>query len=540
MRLSIIARLSPRRVESIYTPVSHHFRFVRSARVIALLTLASRILGVAREITYSHFFGASPILSAYRVAFQVPNLARRLFGEGALTSSFIPVFTRHRADEGDESAQRLAGGVITMVTALLTAALIVIEVGLLIARVFTWNPTLAMTAILMPYMVLICLTALFGGMLNALDRFIAPALSPTILNIVLIATAWLGGWWWHLAPPVHLELIAYSVLFAGVLQLALQVGWLRRIGFWPRLNLNWRQNHVRQVITLMTPMVLGMSAVQVNTLADTLIALLLVPDGRGPAILGFSQYLYMLPLGIFGTALATAIFPMLARHAAEKDKSNFVDAVERGLRATLFITLPAGVGLMLIARPAVRLLFEHGEFTPSDTDRVVRSLLCYSTAIWAYSVQHILIRAFYSLQDSRAPYRIAVAMVALNLVLNLSLVGAFQESGVAAATAICAVIQVVLLTVTLRSRMGTFPWPGVWRTTSRALIATALMSAAVWGVRELWSRMTLPGGDAAELAAAMVTGAAVYIITARIARLEELGAFFDIRTKKTINNTPEM
>lgn len=529
IRQTGILRLSPLRVESIYKPVSHHYRFVRSARVIALLTLVSRILGVVREMTYSHFFGASPILSAYRVAFQVPNLARRLFGEGALTSSFIPVFTRHRAEQGDESAQRLAGGVITMATALLTLALILIEIGLLVARVFTWNPTLALTAILMPYMVLICLTALFGGMLNALDRFIAPALSPTILNIILIATAWAGGWFWNLGPPAHLELIAYSVLVAGVLQLALQVGWLRRTGFWPRLNLNWRQAHIGQVITLMTPMVLGMSAVQVNTLADTLIALLMVPDGRGPAILGFSQYLYMLPLGIFGTALATAIFPLLARHAAEKDKSEFIDAVERGLRTTLFISLPAGVGLMLIATPAVRLLFEHGEFTPSDTQRVVRALLCYSTAIWAYSVQHILIRAFYSLQDSRAPYRIAVAMVGLNLILNLTLVGRFQEAGVAAATAVSAIIQVALLTVTLRTRMGTFPWQGVWRTTSRALIATALMSAAVWAIRELWSRMTIPGGDATELAAAMATGAAVYAIAARIARLEELGAFFDIK-----------
>ena len=510
--------------------MSDPYRFVRSARLIALLTLGSRVLGVVREMTYSQFFGASPILSAYRVAFQVPNLARRLFGEGALTSSFIPVFSRSRLEEGDQAARRLAGGVVTLVAVLLVVLLILTECLLLAVRVHTWNPTLALTAILMPYMVLICLTAVLGGMLNALDRFTAPALAPTILNIVVIVAAWYGGRVLRLKPQPHLVLICCAVLVAGVLQMASQVVWLWRIGFIPRWNLNWSHPAVRQVLRLMTPMVLGMSAVQVNTLADSIIALLMVPDGRGPAILGYAQYLYHLPLGVFGTALATAIFPLLARHAAADDAAGFSAAVERGLRTTLFISIPAGVGMMLIATPAVRLLFEHGEFTPADSVRVVGALWCYCTAIWAYSVQHILIRAFYSLQDSRAPFRIALAMVCLNVVLNLILVGPFQEAGVAAATAISACVQIVMLGYGLRVRMGVLPLGGVWPTLWRTVVATALMGLAVWAVRWAWAWPVGPISDTVELTAMITVGALVFLLCARVAGLEEVAAFLGIKS----------
>lgn len=517
--------------------MSQRYRFVKSARIIALFTLTSRIFGVAREMTYSHFFGASPILSAYRVAFQVPNLARRLFGEGALASSFIPVFARHRAKKGDKDARRLAGGVTTLFTALLAGLLIVIECGLLVARVFTWNETLALTAILMPYMVLICLTALLGGMLNALDRFAAPALAPTILNVMIIIVAWSVGTAENVSPQHRIMMIAGSVIVAGVLQLSFQAFWLWRIRFFPELNFNWSDPAVKGVLTLMTPMVLGMSAVQINTLADSLIALLMVPDGRGPAILGYAQYLYHLPLGIFGTALATAIFPLLARRAADEDSKGFTEAIETGLRTTLFISIPAGVGLILVGMPVVRVLFEHGEFTPQDTQRVTRTLICYATAIWAYAAQHILIRAFYSLHDSRSPFRIAVSMVLLNVTLNLVLVAEFREAGVAAATAVSAVIQTVLLSAGLRARLGSFPIRPVCNTVWRTLIATGLMVAGVLAIQSLYPSSTTLKGDLMGIAIAIVAGASIFAMAARIMRLEELGAFLAFRSIKSESTT---
>ena len=341
------------------TAMSRNHQFVGSAKLIGALTLGSRILGLIRETGFSHFFGASPLFSAYRVAFQIPNLARRLFGEGALTSSFIPVFTRTLETEGDLQGKQLAGAVFTLLTTILIGLLVLIETGLLVASFFVQGPTLTLSAITMPYMVFICVTAFFGGVLNGLHRFAAPAIAPILLNVVSISAIWIGGSILHLQTYTHLILISCSVLVSGVLQLGLQLAWLRSCNFTIRVNWGWSSPAVQRIVRLMMPMIIGMSAVQLNTFADTLIALFLVEDGRGPAILGYAQYVSHLPLGIFGTALATAIFPLLAKRVAEKDTAGFKQVVEMGLRTSLFIAIPAGVGLILVADPLIQIGRAH-------------------------------------------------------------------------------------------------------------------------------------------------------------------------------------
>jgi putative peptidoglycan lipid II flippase len=503
--------------------VSAHHRFVGSAKLIAVLTLASRVLGVVREHAYSQFFGASPLLSAFRVAFQIPNLARRLFGEGALTASFIPVFARFREDDGEESARRLAGGAFTLLTAILLGLLAVGEAGLLAVMIWQRGPALSLTALLLPYMVLICLTAFFAGILNAEHRFAAPAVAPMLLNIVMIAAVWIGGSILELETYMHLQFVAWSVLFAGVLQLALQLGWLRACRFRLRLTFDWRSSGVRQVMTLMAPMMLGMSALQINTFLDSMIAYFLVPDGKGTAILGYSQYMSNLPLGIFGTAVATAIFPLLARHMARKDHDGFLRSVEAGLRTSLYISLPAGVGLMLLAVPLVRFLFESDQFTPSDTRRVVLALVLYCTGIWAYAVQQMLVRAFHSMQNSRTPVRIACMMVVLNFTLNIVLVQTrLQEAGVALATAITASIQAVMLAIAFNRSLPGLRWRSVMWSTMRCLLAVVLMAAAVSVLRG-WSPIgaVLPASDLLHLAACTAAGLAVYYLATRLLGLEE-------------------
>lgn len=491
--------------------LSNSHGFLRAARLIAALTFLSRILGLVREASFSHFFGAGPLFSAFSVAFKVPNLARRLFGEGALTSSFIPIFAQCHAKQGPEAAQRLAGGVLSLLAIVLTGLVILVEVGLLVTSRFTWGPTLGLTAILMPYMVLICMTAFLGGLLNALNRFAAPALAPTILNVVLIGSIWLGGKAFGMPAEAHLRFICWSVIVAGVLQLGAQLAWLRAAGFSLNLNRDWSDSAVRRVIITTVPMIVGMSAVQINSFTDSLIALFLVPDGKGPAVLNFAQYLYNMPLGIFATALATAIFPMLAQRAAADDSQGFADTVERGLRATLFISIPAAVGLIAVATPTVRVLFEHGNFDSADTPRVARAISFYSLGIWAYAMQHILVRAYYSRHDSRTPVRIATVMVIVNVALNLMLVGPLGESGVALGTALTSFVQVGVLVAVLRARLPELRWKGTMVTAARSLVASLMMGAVIWvlGGDSPLGRV-LPGGDLIRLTACIAAGALVF------------------------------
>ncbi len=488
------------------------------------MTLASRVLGLAREMAYGYFFGISAPLSDFRIAFQIPNLTRRLFGEGALTSSFIPVFAKCRSADGDEAAKRLAGGVLTLVVAILTAMLIVAEVGLLIAQAKSPHPVLQLTIILLPYMVLICATALLAGVLNSLHRFAAPAIAPILLNVIIIATTWICGEYMELDPHAHLKLIAYSVLVAGILQVVIQVVWLRAIKFRIVANFDWRSPSVQRVVMLIVPMIVGVSAIQLNTFVDSMIAYLLVEDGKGPATLGYAQYLGHLPLGVFATAIATAIFPLLSQRAAESDDDGFAKSFDSGLRTSLFIAIPSAVGLIMIAPLLVRLLYQRGEFTSADTDRVVTALVCYSLGLWAYSLQQIMVRGYYAKENMKTPVRISVAMVGLNFALNILLVKtSLREAGVALATAITAAIQVGLLGVFLKKdicemRWGSMAWSGL-----KAFIASAVMAAALWLLDENSTIGTaLPINDVVRLMIAVGGGATVFAVVAKILKCDEL------------------
>jgi putative peptidoglycan lipid II flippase len=482
-------------------------------------------------MAFSHFFGASRLLSAFTIAFQLPNLARRLFGEGALTSSFIPVFTRTREIDGDDAAKKLSGSVFTLLAVILTGLLLIAELSLLIISFFIWGPTLELSAILLPYMLLICVTAFFGGVLNGLNRFAAPAIAPMLLNIVMIVTTWAGASLLHLDDRPHIIMVSCSVLVAGVLQLALQIHWLRTCDFHIKVNFDWRAPAVRRIVMLMAPMMLGLSAIQFNTFLDSMIALWLVADGKGPAILRYSQELSHLPLGIFATALATAIFPLLSKRSAQNDDAGFVEVVETGVRTALFIAIPAGVGLSMVATPLIRVLLEHGSFEAEDTPRVALSLICYNLGLWAYSAQQIIVRAFYSREDSRTPVRIALVMLALNFALNIVLVlTPLRESGVALATAITGSIQTIWLAAKLAQRIEGLRWRRIISTTVRSLVGSGAMAIPIWLLQSHWEGSPVSKWvDATHLTTYVVVGAVVYFLAARALRLEE-GAIL-MRTK---------
>ncbi len=505
-------------------------RFLPSAWLIAALTLASRLLGLVRESLFSYYFSTSELLSAFRIAFQAPNLARRLFGEGALSSAMIPVLTESIQQRGEEASRRFVGTILTLLVWVLVLAVIGIEIVIAVWRAVQDDLALQLTALMMPYMVLICTAAVASGVLNVRQHFAIPAAAPTILNVVMIVALLGGALLGDLTQPSLMYWVCGGVLLAGVLQVVITGAALHRVSFFPTFGGTWRDPQVRRVFALMGPMALGLSAVQINTLMDSVIAYLFVFEGGervGPAVLGYAQFLYQLPLGVFGISLATAIFPLLSTKAAQGDRLGMAEVFERGVRMSLFIALPSSIGLIFVAHPLVATLYQRGEFDAADTQRVAATLVYYSLGIAAYFAQHIVVRTYYALQDSRTPARIALYMVALNLVMNLSLVFVMEERGLALSTSISATVQILWLLARLRRVLPEVGWTRLLLNLSRTVLATAAMAVALWILTSSGLSVDrLVGQSGIQLLILVVTGVAVYLLAARVLRVEELSTAF--------------
>ncbi|UCE61273.1 MAG: murein biosynthesis integral membrane protein MurJ [Phycisphaerales bacterium] len=501
-------------------------RVVASARLIAGLTLCSRVLGLLRECVFSHFFSISELLSAFRIAFMAPNLARRLFGEGALSSAMIPTLTESIENRGEQQSRRFVGSLLTVLVVVLIVIVVVAETVIVAWRAVQDDTALHLAGILLPYMIFICTVAVASGVLNVRGHFAAPAAMPIVLNLSIIGGT-LGGAF--LADLRELELIVVlciSVLVAGVVQLIVTGVALKAVSFYPLFGRGWRDPQIRTVLKLMAPMMIGLSAVQINSLADYLIAyIFVVEEGKrvGPAVLGYAHYLYQLPLGVFGIALATAVFPVLSQRAAQGDHPGLAELTGRGVRLGSFIALPAAVGLIFVAQPLVATLYQHGEFDAASTKRVAGVLVFYSLGMPAYFAQHIIVRAFYAMKDSRTPARIATRMVGINFVMNLVLVFPLQERGLALATAVCAMIQVVWLARKLRRTLPQLVWGDVATQLIKPIIATVIMAAVlvalVFGVL---TTASIEVGSTIQLIVLVVIGVAVYALTARLLRVQEL------------------
>lgn len=516
-----------------------------SARTVAFFTTVSRCLGLVRDVVCAFFFGAGGLWSAFSIAFMVPNLARRLFGEGALSAAFIPVLTDAVVRDGGRRGRRLSGSVLTLLATVLVGVTVLGCVALLIAiEVLDTGANLEpgasipsrtlvllrLSALLLPYMPLICLVAALGGMLHVHRRFAAPAAAPLVLNVFIIATILAGSAWGHWAGLSLLYAVAAAVLVAGVVQILLQLWALSSIRATPILNREWGDGDVRRIMLLMSPMILGMAAVQINTLADSLIALIFVDHPGAPAVLYYAQRLYQVPLGIFAISLATAIFPLLSQMAADNDRQGLARVFERGLRMSLFVAVPACVGLCLTGRSLTQGIFEiwGGQFGPDDTERVSSALWFYSLGIPAYAAQHVLVRSFYAQKISRLPARVAVVMVLLNLTLNLILVQVMDEAGVALATSISAAVQAVWLAVALRRSVPEIRWTSLGGRILRTAAGSTIMGTVVWLVlqSDALSASGGLGGHYAPLVRVFVctsAGVAVYAMAARAIDRQGLG-----------------
>lgn len=511
---------------------------MRSTWVIALLTAVSRLLGLAREMTLAYYFSTSGILSAFRVAFMLPNLARRLFGEGALSAAMIPVLAETLRSEGEQESRHFIGRLLLAVLVLLAAGLVVVEVILLTWGRFSFDLALSLAVVLMPYMVIICLVALIGGILNVRRQFSIPAIMPVFLNAGIIIAALVGGAVLERGGVDHIKYICWGVLIAGGVQLLLSGVALRSAGFFPIFEWRPRDVRIRRVARLMGPMILGLSAVQVNSLADYLIAYFFVTENGeavGPAILGYAQFLYQLPLGVFGIALATAIFPELARRGAAGDRAGLAGVMSQGVRLGFYIALPASVGLMFIAHPLVETLYLKGNFHAEDVRRVANALFYYAIGMGGYFAQHIVVRTYYAMHDTRTPARVALMMVVVNVAVNFSLVFSMQERGLALSTALCALVQVSWLALLLTRRLDTLDRRAMIRGLIRIVAATAIMALALGAcmLRAVHDGV-MPDSALGETMILIAIGVVSYGVVSRALRIPELSALFSLRERKPL------
>jgi putative peptidoglycan lipid II flippase len=376
---------------------------------------------------------------------------------------------------------------------------------------------------MMPYAVLICLAALCGAMLNTFGHFSRPALSPVLLNIAIITAAWLGGLLYAGAPERQICVVALGVLAGGALQLAYQVPALRRRGFQYRFMYGFASPFVRRITYLMAPAIVGVGVTQINIMVDRLLARIV--NERGVAVLFYADRLVELPLGVFGIAVATAVLPTISFCAARDDREGFGAGLAFAARQICFIALPATVGLMILAEPIIRLLFERGEFDAASTMYTARALRLYAPGLIGFSFVKVIVPAFYALKDTRTPVRVGVGVLGLNVVLNLILMQFMEERGLALATTICAYVNVGVLGLLLHKRVGTLRLAGLARSAGRIALLTACMGASVWlslewslgifGTHGLWARLVVT-------ALPTTVGLAVYVMSAFYTRQPEL------------------
>jgi putative peptidoglycan lipid II flippase len=477
---------------------------LRSTVVTGSMTTLSRISGLAREIGFSRWFGAEPVMDAFIIAFKIPNLLRRFFAEGAFSQAFVPVISEYRTTQSPDETREL----VNRVTGTLGVVLFAITVvGVIAAPVIIYAFTVGMEAgdmrrgmatemlrLTFPYLFFISLTALAGAILNSHKRFAAAAFTPVLLNIVLIVFAG------FVAPRLGNAALALSlgVFVAGVVQLVFQVPFLWRIKLLPVPLWGWAHRGVRRVLTLMVPILFGSSVAQINILFDVFVASFLASGTM--SWLYYSDRLMEFPLGVFGIALATVIMPSLSENHARRSAQEFSQTIDWAMRLVLVIGLPAAVGLMLLAEPMVATIYFGGAFTPNDVAMATLSLQAYAPGLIGVILVTVLAPGFFARQDARTPVRIAVRALLLGMALNVGFVVTLARTGwlsphtgLAAATSCSAFLNAALLFRGLK-RAGVYRSGAGWGAlAARAGIAAAAMSAfIVWFVSRLgdWLEMS--------------------------------------------------
>ncbi|MFH1480554.1 MAG: murein biosynthesis integral membrane protein MurJ [Pseudomonadota bacterium] len=510
-------------------------RFTRAAGVVAFFTFLSRILGLIRDMVVAGFFGSGMAADAFFVAFRIPNLLRRLFAEGSLTIAFIPIFTEYLHQKGRENAFQMARVVLTALSILLA---VVTLLGILfspwIVRIQAfgfggegskYDLTVLLTRITFPYIFLISIVAFCMGVLNSLRHFAAPAAAPIFLNIgIILSTLILSP---HLSQPI--VAVAIGVIFGGILQVGLQIPWLVKRGL--SLRPCWMPEHpaIRRIGMLMLPALFGSAIYQFNQFIGTLLASFL-PEGS-ISWLYYADRLVQFPLGVFAIAISTAALPSLSKQVAEKDLSEFKGTLEHALRLVFFITIPAVFGLVILGKVIVRLFFERGVFDAFSTVNTYKALIFYSFGLSAFSGIRVVVSAFYSLQDTVTPVKIAAVALALNVGFSLLLIGPMAHGGLALALTLASTAQFLLLVFFLKKRIDGWDLRPILISVGKYLFSATIMGLVIHYLYAKWDTPSPCSGTldlTLNIAGLLFIGAFVYFMVTRVLGCRELTSFLSV------------
>ncbi len=498
---------------------------LRNISVVATVTLVSRVLGLGRDMLLSAVFGTTALASAFVTAFTLPNLFRRLLGEGALTAAFVPTLN-------EELTQRQRAGAFVLVSQVAswllvaTTALVGVAVWVLgrtdfleaqmrgwgaeASTVARWLAGAELAAFLFPYMIFVCLAAVFSAALQTLNRFLEPALSPVWLNVAMISmlggAAYLG---WADGDDARMRWLCSGVLVGGFLQMAVPAWVLMREGWRPAFDLRLSPQ-IRAIMRLMGPTVFGSAVYLINMSVSRLMGLSV--NDQAAAVLNLATRLMELPIGVFAVAVSTVVFPLISRYAAQGDWQNLTSAYRQGMRLILIINIPAAVGLTVLAEPVIRLLFQRGAFRPEDTQMMIPVVAVFAFGLPFFSFVNLVLRAYYAQKDTMTPVWAALLSFVVNVALSIALMRRFGTVGLALASNLAVVVQAVHLQYFLTRKRGSLGFGAIWPSVGRVLVAAAAMGGAVWLGWRSWSMWAGRGGwaDAGALAILIPLGVAVY------------------------------
>lgn len=507
--------------------MSEKRNIARAAGILGSATVLSRIMGMVRDMVVSRLFGAGLATDAFFAAFQIPNMLRRFFAEGALTSAFIPTFSSTLSQRGDEKARELANTCFTLLTIVMA---IITLLGVLCSPVivgamfpgFTSVPgkfelTVLLNRLMFPYIFFISLVALCMGILNTVRHFFTPAISTVFLNIAMILAALcLRG---YFEAPV--TALAVGVLIGGCIQLVMQLPVLWQKGFALRPDFNFNTPEIRSIALLMLPSVFGVGVYYLNITVSAILASLL-PQGS-VSYLYYAQRLFEFPQGIFTVSVAQAVLPSMSRQAAEGDIAGMKETLSFGVRLMLFITIPAMAGLMVCSTPVFSLIFMGGAFDYSTVVNSATALLYYSAGLSFVALTRVLAPVFYALKDTKTPVYTALIAFIVNVCVSLALMGPLKHGGLALATTLSAFCNMLMLLWLLRRKIGSFGGSAIMVTALKATAASLPMALLVWYGCSFadWAQDGHKIAKAVVLGGSIICGGTAYVLLMKLLQSEE-------------------
>ena len=505
-------------------------RILRASVLISAATLVSRILGFVRDIVLARLFGAGLAADAFFVAYRIPNMLRELFAEGSMAAAFIPVFSEYLKKRSHQDAKDLANAAFTTLLLLLSVVCVLGVLGApvivsVIAMGFADDPekqalTIELTRMMFPYLIFIGLSALVMGILNSVRSFAAPAFAPVMFNLTIMSCAFL------LAPQLSNPIygIAIGVVLGGCAQFLIQLPHLKKANFSLSFRFDLQHPGVKRIGVLIIPTIFGLGITQANLLLNTILASFLAAGSV--TFLFYGMRLIHFPLGLVGIALATAILPSLSALTADGAHDELSRRVEFGLRHVFFLMIPATVGLIMLRIPLIHLFFEHGEFTAEATRGTAMAVAFYAIGLWAFGAIRIVVSAFYAMQDTRTPVRVAMLALCCNIVLSLSLMSPLQHGGLALATSVATMLNVSVLLVFLVKKIGHLDWPAILTSLLRTAFASIVVVVVCqWvAIHDLWLQHESWSAKAVLLAAGVGLSIAGYLGIHLLMRSPELAA----------------